>query len=309
MQSRHRRWRHRRLLHGVSPGEARQDRRAAAGAGPADQRHHLARGGAGRQMRPNRTMTQMSKYGIELYATLERRPASHRLEAMRQRQRGEDPGPHEGAAASSSPGAQFRRGVPRDLAGRGGRERAVLRTDDLQGALWLPGDGKANPADLCMSLAKGARKRGVKIVEGVEVTGVHAAQGRVTGVAHRAGRVDLRSRSSTAAASGRASSARWPASTCRSIPPSTSTSSPGDPRRARRLPVLRDPDGFIYYKEEVGGLVMGGFEPQAKPWRVDPIPIHVPVPAARRGLGPVRDPDEERDPPHAVPGDRESRCC
>ena len=38
------------------------------------------------------------------------------------------------------------------------------------------------------------------------------------------------------------------------------------------LPVMRDPDGFIYYKEEVGGLVMGGFEPDAKPWTVDPIP-------------------------------------
>jgi 4-methylaminobutanoate oxidase (formaldehyde-forming) len=38
------------------------------------------------------------------------------------------------------------------------------------------------------------------------------------------------------------------------------------------LPVMRDPDGFIYYKEEVGGLVMGGFEPKAKPWSVDPIP-------------------------------------
>jgi glycine cleavage system aminomethyltransferase T len=38
------------------------------------------------------------------------------------------------------------------------------------------------------------------------------------------------------------------------------------------LPVMRDPDGFIYYKEEVGGLLMGGFEPQAKPWTVDPIP-------------------------------------
>jgi glycine cleavage system aminomethyltransferase T len=37
-------------------------------------------------------------------------------------------------------------------------------------------------------------------------------------------------------------------------------------------PVMRDPDGFIYYKEEVGGLVMGGFEPVAKPWKVDPIP-------------------------------------
>jgi 4-methylaminobutanoate oxidase (formaldehyde-forming) len=38
------------------------------------------------------------------------------------------------------------------------------------------------------------------------------------------------------------------------------------------MPVVRDPDGFIYYKEEVGGIVMGGFEPVAKPWKVDPIP-------------------------------------
>ena len=38
------------------------------------------------------------------------------------------------------------------------------------------------------------------------------------------------------------------------------------------MPVIRDPDGFLYYKEEVGGLVMGGFEPKAKPWNVDPIP-------------------------------------
>ena len=38
------------------------------------------------------------------------------------------------------------------------------------------------------------------------------------------------------------------------------------------LPVMRDPDGYIYFKEEVGGLVMGGFEPKAKPWGMDGIP-------------------------------------
>src|SRR5678816_1344177 len=38
------------------------------------------------------------------------------------------------------------------------------------------------------------------------------------------------------------------------------------------MPVIRDPDGYLYYKEEVGGLVMGGFEPEAKPWNVEPIP-------------------------------------
>jgi 4-methylaminobutanoate oxidase (formaldehyde-forming) len=41
---------------------------------------------------------------------------------------------------------------------------------------------------------------------------------------------------------------------------------------ARDLPCLRDPDGYIYFKEEVGGLVMGGFEPKAKPWNMDPVP-------------------------------------
>ena len=80
-----------------------------------------------------------------------------------------------------------------------------MRTDDLQGALWLPGDGKANPADLCMSLAKGARNRGVKIVEGVEVTGVHRATAAgPCGVRDGAGRGALRGRSSIAPANGRA---------------------------------------------------------------------------------------------------------
>jgi glycine/D-amino acid oxidase-like deaminating enzyme len=86
----------------------------------------------------------------------------------------------------------------------------VMRTDDLQGAIWIPGDGKANPADLCMSLAKGARNRGATLVEGVEVTGVISDRGRVTGVRTAQGEVRCE-RWSTAAASGRGSSARWPA--------------------------------------------------------------------------------------------------
>ncbi len=79
--------------------------------------------------------------------------------------------------------------------------------------------------------------------------------------------------SSTAAGNGRASSAGSPASTCRCSPPSISTSSPSRFAGVHPdLPVMRDPDGYIYYKEEVGGLVMGGFEPVAKPWNVPTIP-------------------------------------
>src|SRR5436190_15248878 len=52
-----------------------------------------------------------------------------------------------------------------------------MQVDDLLGALWLPGDGKVNPADLTQSLARGARGGGARIVEGVRVTGFHVADG------------------------------------------------------------------------------------------------------------------------------------
>src|SRR5947207_15172875 len=61
----------------------------------------------------------------------------------------------------------------------------ILRTDDLTGAVWIPGDGKANPTDLTQSLAKGARMGGAKIVEGVKVTHITQQRGRVNGVRWR----------------------------------------------------------------------------------------------------------------------------
>ena len=229
------------------------------------------------QTRATRNATRMSQYGIELYSTLEAETGlatgwkqcgslnvaktPERLQLM-QRQ----------MARAKSFGIAFDFISPAEAA----RIAPILRTDDLSGAVWIPGDGKANPTDLTQSLAKGARMRGARIVEGVKVTGVTVDDGRVAAVRvverRRRGEIAAR-RSSTAAASGRASSAAAPASTCRSTPPSTSTSSPGrSPASTPDLPVIRDPDGFIYYKEEVGGLVMGGFEPVAKPWNVSPIP-------------------------------------
>ena len=73
------------------------------------------------------------------------------------------------------------------------------------------------------------------------------------------------------------------------------------------LPVMRDPDGFIYYKEEVGGLVMGGFEPQAKPWRVDPIPATFQFQLLDEDWDQFEPLMTQRDPPHAVPGDGEDQ--
>jgi glycine cleavage system aminomethyltransferase T/glycine/D-amino acid oxidase-like deaminating enzyme len=225
------------------------------------------------QMRPNRTMTQMSKYGIELYATLEAETGlatgwkqcgsvnvastPERMKVLRKQ-----------LAMARSFGVECHEISP----GEAGERFPVMRTDDLQGALWLPGDGKANPADLCMSLAKGARNRGVKIVEGVEVTGVRIERGRVTGVVTAQGEVACETLVNCggqwARQFGALAGVNVPLFSAEHFYVVTGLIPGVHPM----VPVMRDPDGFIYYKEEVGGLVMGGFEPQAKPWKVDPIP-------------------------------------
>ena len=172
------------------------------------------------QMRPNRNMTRMSKYGIELYASLEAETGlatgwkqcgsvnvartPERMKVLRRQ-----------LALARSFGVECEEISPQ----RAGELFPPMRTDDLQGAIWIPGDGKANPADLTMSLAKGARQRGVRIAEGVEVVGVKRSP-----MARRAGSpacacatTAMKARSparpsSTAPASGRASSASSPAS-------------------------------------------------------------------------------------------------
>src|SRR5262249_36024631 len=67
------------------------------------------------------------------------------------------------------------------------RRWPLMRTDDLTGAVWLPGDGKGNPADITAALARGARARGVQIFEKVKVTGIAVADGAATGVSTTAG--------------------------------------------------------------------------------------------------------------------------
>ena len=63
----------------------------------------------------------------------------------------------------------------------------LMRIDDLVGAVWIPGDGKANPADITQALARGARAGGARLMEGVKVTGVNVVRGAVAGVETSAG--------------------------------------------------------------------------------------------------------------------------
>jgi glycine cleavage system aminomethyltransferase T/glycine/D-amino acid oxidase-like deaminating enzyme len=227
------------------------------------------------QMRPNRTMTRMSRYGIELYAGLEAETGlatgwkqcgsvnvastPERLVALKRT-----------FANAKSFGVEAEFISPAEA----GRLWPLMRTDDLTGAVWIPGDGKANPTDLTQSLAKGARSGGARLVEGVKVTGFDIKNGRVVGVETAQGAIAceivVNCAGQWARAVGRLAGVTVPLFSAEHFYVVTKKI----PGVTPDLPVMRDPDGFIYYKEEVGGLVMGGFEPKAKPWGASGIPEH-----------------------------------
>ena len=153
-----------------------------------------------------------------------------------------------------------------------GDKYPIMRTDDLVGAVWLPGDGKANPADITQALARGARNGGVRIFEKTRVIAVDTKDGRVTGVLTTEGAIKadivVNCAGQWARQLGRSVGVTVPLYSCEHMYIVTEKME-GVPRD---LPVMRDPDGYIYFKEEAGGLLMGGFEPEAKPWNKDVIP-------------------------------------
>ncbi len=142
----------------------------------------------------------------------------------------------------------------------------VIEAGDLAGALWLPGDGRANPVDLTAALARGARQRGVVIRERTRVTGVIVAGRRAAGVRTDAGDVEaeivINCAGQWAKAVGELCGVTVPLHSAEHFYVVTEQLA----GIHGGLPVLRDPDGYTYFKEEVGGLVVGGFEPKAKPW-------------------------------------------
>ncbi|CAN5572391.1 FAD-dependent oxidoreductase [soil metagenome] len=142
----------------------------------------------------------------------------------------------------------------------------VMRVDDLVGAIWLPADGKANPTDLTGALAKGARQRGARVVEHTRVLDILTADGRVTGVRTDAGDIEaeivVNCAGQWAFHIGRLAGVNVPLHSAEHFYVVTETIAGVH----TDLPILRDPDGYTYFKEEVGGLVIGGFEPEAKPW-------------------------------------------
>ena len=148
----------------------------------------------------------------------------------------------------------------------------LMDVSDLTGAAFLPTDGQASPSDITQSLAKGARMAGVKIHEGVSVTGIVVQDGRVTGVQTDKGNIAAERVVNCAG--------MW----AREIGAMAGVSVPLQPMQHQYmvsekidgvtpdLPTLRDPDRLTYFKEEVGGLVMGGYEFNPIAWAKDGIP-------------------------------------
>jgi len=148
----------------------------------------------------------------------------------------------------------------------------LMQVDDVVGAAFLPTDGQASPSDIAMSLAKGARQAGVTIAEGIRVTAIEVEDGSVRAVVTDKGRITCEKvvicAGQWSREIGRTAGVNIPLVSVQHqylITDRIEGVTPG-------LPTLRDPDRLTYWKEEVGGLVMGGYEPNPKSWAEGGIP-------------------------------------
>lgn len=147
----------------------------------------------------------------------------------------------------------------------------LMDIGDVVGAAFLPTDGQASPSDITQALAKGARAKGAQLLENTPVTEILTEKGEITGV--RTPQGDIACEKLVLCCG------QWTRTLAKSIGvtvPLVSvehqymiTEAFGVPSD---LPTLRDPDRLTYYKEEVGGLVMGGYEPNGIPWAQNGIP-------------------------------------
>lgn len=148
----------------------------------------------------------------------------------------------------------------------------LMRVDDLVGATFLPTDGQASPSDITQSLAKGARMHGVRIVEGIRVTGFVMDGARITHVETTQGRIACDTVVNCAG--------QW----ARQVGAMAGVNVPLQPVKHQYIitepikgitsntPTVRDPDRRTYFKEEVGGLALGGYEPDPIAWTTGDVP-------------------------------------
>ncbi|HSN70713.1 MAG TPA: FAD-dependent oxidoreductase [Steroidobacteraceae bacterium] len=157
---------------------------------------------------------------------------------------------------------------PREIA----RLFPLARTDDLLAGFYVQEDGRADPVSVTMALAKGAKLHGARIIEGVAVQNVLSRRGAVTGVATTHGNIEaeyvVNCAGMWARQLGERDGVNIPLQAAEHYYLITGQCADIDPS----FPVLEDPGCYGYYREEVGGLMIGLFEPVCAPWNVGRIP-------------------------------------
>jgi 4-methylaminobutanoate oxidase (formaldehyde-forming) len=150
----------------------------------------------------------------------------------------------------------------------------LAKVDGIKAGFYVKGDGRVNPVDAAMALAKGATLAGARLVEGVPVTGILQKNGRATGV--RTAQGDITAEYVVNC------TGMW----ARQLGEEIGVTVPNQaaehyylitekiPDLPPGLPVLEDPASYAYYREESGGLLVGLFEPVCAPWKVEGIPAH-----------------------------------
>jgi len=228
------------------------------------------------QLRASQNMTRLAKYSTDLYTKLEAETGlatgfrqcgsitvalteDRRQEILRQ------------ASLARAFGVEVSELYPAEV----GALYPHLNLDGVTGGVHLPGDGQADPGNIALALAKGARMRGARIAEGVKVTAVTQANGQVTGVDWDAGgergHIAAEMVVNCGGMWGRDLAAQngvtLPLHACEHFYIVTEGIA-----GLAQMPVLRVPDECAYYKEDAGKILLGAFEPVAKPWGMGGIP-------------------------------------
>jgi glycine cleavage system aminomethyltransferase T/glycine/D-amino acid oxidase-like deaminating enzyme len=219
------------------------------------------------QLRATRNLTELAKYTADLYHALEAETGqatgfkqngsisvAKTVERFEELKRGASMGKTFGLEVDLLTSAQIKERWP------------LLRVDDVVGGIFLPKDGQTNPIDTTHALAKGAKQRGARIFENTKVTRILVEGGRAVGVETDQGTI----RADTVVLCGGMWSHQLASDIGVAVPLHAAehfyiVTEPieGIPRN---LPVLRVQDECAYYKEDAGKILMGCFEPVAKPW-------------------------------------------
>jgi glycine cleavage system aminomethyltransferase T/glycine/D-amino acid oxidase-like deaminating enzyme len=225
------------------------------------------------QLRASRNLTELAKYTTDLFRTLEAETG----QATGFKQTGSI-----SVALTEGRLEEFKRGA--SMAKSFGLEVRVITPGEIKelwphidlagvtGGIHLPNDGQVNPIDVTQAYAAGARQRGAKVFENTPVTRILVEGDRATGVETEAG--TIRADAVVIAAGmwsrdvGRAAGVDLPLHAAEHFYIVTEPLA----GLARDLPVMRVPDECAYYKEDAGKLMLGAFEPGAKPWGMAGIP-------------------------------------